>query len=124
MIDTKKEYSENNLYADNLLSLVYRSENYIKNIPEPEVWENSWFYDFIPYQTNEEVRLCAVLPMIKLQLKQNCITAHMLEELIIYYEDVIINNDFDKVLSDDEERKMVKADLVQCYETAKQKGLI
>ena len=123
MAKEKIEYSEENLYAENLQQLDRRFE-YYRTSADPKVWEASWYYDFIPYQDDEEVRLCAVLPLMKKEIECNAVSDDMKDEIEGYYYAVIIENGFDDILKDDEEREMVKRDLQWCYETAKQNGII
>jgi hypothetical protein len=120
-----EEEKELNLYAT-YTDLVKSQVELFKEVSSiPERWETNWFYEFIPYQHNERVRLCAaVLPMMKLEVEMGVITEDMKEEIEGYYNAVIVENSFDEYLPNEEEREMVKKDLKWCYETAKKKGLI
>lgn len=119
------DYSEENLYAENLRQLEQRFKYYYQGYPtNPKVWETSWYYDFIPYQKDEEVRLCAVLPLMKKEIELGIVSDDMIDEIEGYYEAVIVNGEFDTILKDDEEREMVKKDLSWCYMVAKEKEII
>lgn len=119
----EQEYSDENLYAWNLLDLERRFE-YYRAYSDPKIWEESWYYDFIPYQKDEEVRLCAVLPLMIKEIEYDSVSDDMKDEIRGYYEAVIVEESFDEILKDDEEREMVNRDLRWCYETAKKKGII
>ena len=115
--------NDNNLYKDNLRRIKQKASGYLEGL-KPSTWEANWLYDFIPYQDNEEVRACAVLPLIKVEIEQNNISEEMLNELGYYYDEVIVYKTLDNIFNDPEEKEMFLKDLKWCYETAKQRGLI
>ena len=120
----KINYSEENLYAAYSELLSQRRKNLIKITSDPEIQETTWYYDFIPYQSDEEVRVCAVLPLMKMELEEGFVSTDMLDEIVGYYEAIILEGSFDDILKDDEEREIVKKDLKWCYDTALNEGLI
>ena len=120
----KLNHSDENLYASYLEILNQRKKDLIETTPSPIAWESAWFYDFIPYQDDEEIRLCAVLPLMKMEIEEGRVSDDMREEIIGYYKAVILEGSFDDILKDDEEREMVKKDLKWCFATAVNEGLI
>ena len=116
--------NDENLYAENVRQLEQLFPNYLTATSDPRNWEASWFYDFIPYQKDEEVRLCAVLPLMIKEIELSIVSEDMIDEIEGYYNSVIVLGEFDAILKDDEEREMVKEDLIWCYNTAKAKGII
>jgi len=79
--------------------------------PDPE---GGYLYINADLQNDEHDRLCVVLPWIKIEIENNCLSKELLEELEIYYED------FNKGLLDkylyEHEYEEIKKDLYWCYE--------
>lgn len=76
--------------------------------------ESSYLYLNAEHQNDEHDRLCVVLPWIKIEIENNCLSKELLEELEIYYED------FTKGMLDNDlyehEYEAIKKDLHWCYE--------
>ena len=79
--------------------------------------ENSYLYHHNGAEDDEYLRLCVLLPLIKIEIENNMLSKELLEELEIYYED------FNKGVLDDDlyecEYEDIKKDLYWCYENRK-----
>lgn len=114
----KKFVSDEELaYADSKRYLQSFYQSGIKmhgTYKDSKTLENSYLYQCDGFQDDEYLRLCTLLPLIKLEIENGMLSKELLEELEIYYADFN-----DGVLDDElyeQEYEEIKKDLYWCYE--------
>lgn len=122
-MEKTNEEQEVNFYADTKRHLLLGAKDYCED-NDAHVWENNWFYQYIPGQDDEEVRMCAVISLAVYELEHNNITEEMLDEIDYYYYEVFEQKSFEDVFDNPKSKEECFADLKWCYETAKEKGLL
>ncbi len=115
----KKFVSEEESYYNDYKEAFNRFIGYSSGFKEGRTLENSYFYIYAgdEVESDEHLRLCIILPLIKYEIENNLLTKELLEELEIYYED-FNNGEFDEVLYEHEYDE-IKKDLYWCFENRK-----
>lgn len=80
----------------------------------PGTLQNNWLFDKMEMQTDERLRIIALMPLIKYEVENKRLSPELEEELCIYYED-FSKGLFQGVLSP-RDYKLIEKDLNWCYE--------
>ena len=72
-----------------------------------------WLFEFDESSLAEAERLNVILPIIKWEIENNCLTEELEDELYLYYED-FVGGKLDDILAEYEAEEVIK-DLTECY---------